>query len=138
METEWMGVPLAVQHSATLHPERLLVRCELGDLPPDDAERVLRGLLAMQRELAASTPLRLGFDPVSRRVCCSHSMALADASAAVLIEVFEDMVRRAAQWRSTHYLEDDAARAVISHGAEPAGAVPAPGAAERAAWGASR
>ena len=124
MEAEWMGVPLLVQHRATLHPERLLVRCELGESPSENEEPVLRGLLQLQREMTPWTPLKLSLDPVSQRVCCSHSIPLAEASAAVLLEVFEDMVLRASEWRSTHYLEDDAAPIGFAQVAELVGGMP--------------
>jgi hypothetical protein len=107
MQAEWRGVSLIVQHAAALHPERVLVRCELGELPHDGAEPALRGLLQMQRELAAgSALLRLGLDPASRRICCSHSLPLDELGAESLLQVFEDMVLRAAEWRRTRYLDD--------------------------------
>lgn len=102
------GVGVALTYHADYKNDCAFVFTEFGSIPPEQELEVMRKLLDVNFLLYRGGAPTFSRDPDSGRIMLLSEIPLDAATPAMVLHYLRQLVSQALQWRSGHYLEQDA------------------------------
>jgi hypothetical protein len=104
MEMEHAGKPFELIHSSTEMPERVLVSCNLGQLPEEGVLPGLRKMLQANLTLARIHGPVYGLISENQSIRCMYYEKLDDAMASRILEKMRQVASDSENWRENFFL----------------------------------
>jgi hypothetical protein len=103
MEMEHAGKPFELIHSSTEMPERVLVSCNLGQLPDEGVLPGLRKMLQANLILARTHGPVYGLISENQTIRCMYYEKLDDVMASRILEKMRQVAIDSENWRETFF-----------------------------------